>query len=331
MAARRRLLGATLALMALVPARVGFSAPLLQEGGEAPLYPSIITADYKGKSYPVTAVAGEMAEISVDGQLRRLPTSSSYQTPRAVGFAPGYVRFRAQNAASQMTTMSYRMFGAMGSDTIPGGTVSKSGDYECTLVASEAHADCYIAVVFYRNDPEGNPDPRTTAIGFGKLGDLAAGRETKVAIHSAYYGSPGTRYFYFPLIYSKGVEIRSDQSDVSARYFRRGEMATHVAMLARYREQNPDADLPARPYIRFQPQLPPGVDPRSLPSVIMVKFSVMETGEVDSIEIEPTLNAPVDHEIRRAIGGWLFLPRLKKGHPVRASIALPLSFEHAAK
>jgi hypothetical protein len=152
-----------------------------------------------------------------------------------------------------------------------------------------------------------------------------------VVIHSAYVVPPNVRYHFFPLIYSKGLEIRTDQSELSADFFRRGEMAAHEALLERYRQRNPEADRPASPYLRFQPQLPIDVDPRSLPAVITVKFAVTEAGEVDSIEIAQVLAEPVDREIRRAVNGWLFLPRLKKGYPVRSFIEVPLSFEHAAR
>jgi hypothetical protein len=299
----------------------------LQDSRQAPLHPTIFTADFKGKSYPVIAASAEVPEIEADGKLRKLYSDQSYQTPRAVGFAPGFVTFKAQHASSNMTTMSTRLTGpGMAGSMVPGGTTSESGQYDCTLVASEAHADCYLAVVFFRVDDAGNPLAGTTAIAFRQIGDLVAGREVKVTVNGSYFAPPGVKAAYFPMVFSKGLEIRTDQSDNAAAYFRRGEMAVHGALLAHYRQQNPTSDKPASAYLRFRPELPIGVDPRSLPPTITAKFAVTESGEVDAVEIDQVLDVKVDQELRRAFSGWLFMPRLKKGIPVRTMITVPLSF-----
>ena len=301
--------------------------PWPQDGREAPLHPTIITAEYKGKVYPITDVSAEVPEIEVEGKLRKLHSDQSYGTPRAVVFAPGFVTFTSQNASASTTTTSTRMTGmGLSGNTVIPGTVSETGEYDCTLVASEPHSDCYIAVIFYRVGDGGSPVPGSTAIAFRQIGDLAAGRETKVAINGSYFAPPGVLATYFPLVFSKGLEIRTDQCENAARYFRRGEMDTHSALLAHYRQQNPGADKPASAYLRFRPELPPGVDPRSLPPTITARFAVTETGEVDGVELDHVLDVKVDREIRRALGGWLFMPRLKKGYPVRSMITVPLSF-----
>jgi len=53
---------------------------------------------------------------------------------------------------------------------------------------------------------------------------------------------------------------------------------------------------------------------------------VAETGEVDSLEIDQALDPQVAQAIRRALNGWLFLPRLKNGSPEQSVMELPLSF-----
>jgi hypothetical protein len=329
----RRLFGISV-LFALFAAlcipKGAFADQWLQDGREPPLHPTIITVEYKGKVYPVTAVSAEVPEIEVEGKPRKLYADQSYQTPRALGFAPGFISFKTQNAGSKIMTQSVRIMGFSGSSVVPSGTFSDTGDYECTLVASEAHADCYIAVIFFPVDEGGSPLPGSTGMAFRQIGDLVAGRETQVAISCGYVPPPGVRAAYVPLIFSKGLEIRTNQSEIAAGYFRRGEMAVHGAMLAHYRQQNPASDRPASPYLRFKPELPPGIDPRSLPARVTAKFAVTETGEVDSLEIDQVLDVKVDREIRRALNGWLFLPRLKKGYPVRSMIEVPLSFGQAS-
>lgn len=283
-------------------------------------------ADYGGNSYPVTAVAGEVPEIEVESKRVRLHASQTYQPRLAAGYGRGFIQFNKQQSSTLVTTRSYRLRGSSGDSVVPGGTLTSSGSYECTLFSSEAHSSCYLAVVFFREDSQGLPDSRSIALAFGDIGDLAAERETPVKIDCAYAVPGGGQYYCLPLIFSKGIEIRSDQSEIEAQFFHQQDMVTHAELLAQYRLKYPNADRPAAAYLRFPPLLPEGIDPHSLPATIDAKFSVVETGEVDSLEITPTLDPRVDQAIRRAINGWLFLPRLKKGIPMRTLIDVPLSF-----
>jgi hypothetical protein len=301
----------------------------LQDGREPPLYPSIITTVYQGKTLPIMGVSAEFPEVMAEGKLVRLYSDQSFQTPRARGFAPGRVQVGAQDAESSIRTSYYRwrMSGDGVTDpTYANALPSKSGTYRCTLVAAEPHADCFIAVVFYCNDANDVPDPASTRIAFKKVGDLLPGHPAQVTINEGYKGTLGRKFYYFPLVYSKGLEIRSDCSEVSARFFRRSEMIAHEAILDQYRQQYPSTDRPASAYLRFQPEFPDSFDMHALPGVVVAKFAVTETGEVDSVEFDVKLDKEADHAIRRALEGWLFLPRLKNGYPVRTMIQVPLSF-----
>jgi hypothetical protein len=291
-----------------------------------PLRPSVIVVDYNGKSYPVTAVAGAEPEIEVEGKRVRLHSNQTYMPRLAAGYGRGFIQLNGQKSATQVVTRSYRLRGSGGDSVIPGGTLSTSGYFECKLFSAEAHPACFIAVVFFRLDAQGLPDSHSIALAFGEVGDLPAGRETAVKIDCAYAAPGGGQYYTFPLVFSKGVEIRTDQSELVAQFFHQQDMAAHAELLARYRREFPTADRPAVAYLRFPPLLPDGVDPGSLPATIDAKFSVVESGEVDSLEINQVLDPRVEQAIRRAINGWLFLPRLKKGVPVRTMIDMPLSF-----
>jgi len=291
-----------------------------------PLHPSVIMVNYNGKSYPVTAVAGEVPEIEVDGKLVRLHSSQTYEPRLAGGYGRGSLQFKAQSSSSQVTTMSYRMQGTNGVSIIPGGTISTSGEYKCTIVSTEPQSGCYIAIVFFRQDAQGVPDTHSIAIAFENVGNLAAGRETAVKVDCAYVMPGGGKYYFFPMAFSKGVEIRSDQSEIEAQFFHHQETAAHAVLLAHYRQKFQNADHKVVAYLRFPPLLPEDVDPHTLPPVIEATFAVVETGEVDSLEIKQTLDPRVENAIRRALNGWLFLPQLRKGIPVRTMIDLPLSF-----
>jgi hypothetical protein len=329
----RRLFGAAYVAMAGLglfgAPKAAYSDQWLQDGREPPLYPSIITTVYQGKTYPIIGASAEFAEIMVEGKEVRLHSDQRFQTPRAVGFAPGHVRVEGQDAESITRTNSTRWLmtaDGVTNPTYPSSLPAKSGTYQCTLVASEPHVNCFLAVIFYCNDESGVPDPASTTVAFRQVGSLFPGRPIQVTINESYKAAAGKKFFFFPLVYSLGREIRSDYCETSARFFRLSEMASHQAILAQYRQQNPSADKPASAYLRFQPEFPDGFDMHVLPAVVTAKFAVTETGEVDSVELDQVLGDEAGHAIRRALEGWLFLPRLKGGYPVRTMITVPLSF-----
>jgi hypothetical protein len=283
-------------------------------------------ADYQGALYPVIAVHKEAAEIRVDGRLKRLSLRQAYRVERAPAFLAGHVDFKAVKASSRIHEQFWRVQGGHGYDVVPGGVISASGTYTATLVPHDSLPGCFLAVVFFRMTPAGSPDPDSTALAFLDVGDLVAGKETAVKVDCGYVVPGGTHFYFVSLLFSKGLEIQTDRSEASAGFFRYQEMVAHNRLLADYCKKNPGADRPLVPYLRFPPLLPEGLDPRTLPPMIQVQFVVTERGEVESMVLTPHLDPLADHAIRRAVGGWLFLPRLKAGRAVRTKIQLPLSF-----
>jgi hypothetical protein len=293
---------------------------------QPPLHPTILRAAYKGHYYPITAVKGERPQVKVDGELKNADGREGYDPARARAYSKGYVQFSTQNASWQVRTMTYR-FG--NGNVVPGGTLSKNGTYEATLLPSESHDDCYLAVLFFQLDAMGEPKAGTIAMAFGKVGDLTAGKPSKISMEEAYITGEGVNFYCFPLLFSKGMEIRTDQSELAARFFRWQEMNAHRKLLATYLQQNPSANLQAHAYLRIPPVLPDDVDVKTLPTVIHATFMVSETGEVESLQVEDPVDPPVFEAIQRAINGWLFTPRLENGRPARTMIKLPLSFDPA--
>jgi hypothetical protein len=305
----------------------------VSEAGIAPLHPTVIMADYKGAGRVVVAVNSEFARVQVDGKLVTLRGKQSYRPALATAFSPGYIKFKDQQSSSTIYTSTVTMFhGGLGGGpsasnaSYPEGMVSSSGDYECKVVSSLALPDCFLAVVFFRVGADGNTIPGSVEMAFREIGNLTATTPTAVKISSAYIAPPNTRFYHFPLLFSKGQEVRSDQSEVSARFFRYQDIQAHREFLRQYRMKNPTSDRPAYAYLRYPPILPDGIDPRTLPGTIRATFRVTESGDVDSLVIEPELDPKALNAIRRAVGGWLFLPRLKNGLPIPVQIEAPLSF-----
>ncbi len=309
--------------------RTTFADTTAQGPQQPPLHPTLITTEYKGKVCTVMNAKAEFPVVDLEGSPKPLYGKQSYQPMRAVGFSPGFVRFKNQHASSRTINNSVRLFGTSWSGTyeeVPAGQLSSEGSYHCTLIASEGHSDTYIAVIFYRLDPSGTPDLRSAAIAFREIGDLQANVEKDVTINCAYVAPPGKRYFHFPLVFAKGREIRTDQSEKIALFFRKQEMEAHRSILKEYRKQFATADKPPVPYLRIPPVVPSGVNAGSIPSTVKASFTVTEDGEVDGITLDQALDPQVSRELRRALGGWLFLPCLRKGYPVSVPVETSLSF-----
>jgi hypothetical protein len=309
--------------------RVSVAGVWLQDSRIAPLHPTVIAAEWNGKTYPVTGVDGDEAEILVDGKVVRLHSRQKYLMLRAASYLAGNVRFLHQDAFNHGVTEVWHIQSAIEGDRVevPGGYLSLNEHYSASLVPSRSFPHAFLAVVFFQMDPTGLPDPESEVIAFHELGDLVADKKVDAKIDCAAILPKGeARHHYFTLVFSEGREIGSEQSRIAAPYFRYFEMKAHAQVLAPYRQQFATASRPAVAYLRISPELPDGTDVKQLPKDIHLKFSVVETGEVDAVEYAEPLPAAVQESLRTAVTGWLFLPRLRDGIPVRSQITLPLSF-----
>ncbi len=309
-------------LGALVLSTSAFAADWHLDPSETPLHPTVLTADYEGKSYPVIAAASEAAEIEVSGKLRKLGASGQFQPHMGAAYAAGFITFKSNSASTRTRTLEYHF---QNGATVPGGILDIDADYTCSLVSSVAQGGCYLAVIFFKTDPAGEPDLKTVAIGFSEIGNLPAGALVQVKIRRGYIPVSGGNYYCLPMVFTRGREIRSDQCELIARFFRSQYVASHAKILDRYQKQYPSADKPPVAYLRYPPVLPDGVEARTLPK-INATFRVLETGEIDSLQLDEGLDPRVAQAIRRALNGWLFLPRLKAGVPVETLMRLPLAF-----
>jgi hypothetical protein len=296
----------------------------LQRHREAPPHPTVITTDYEGKTVAVVGAAGEFAEVLVDGRLIKLRGTPHYTPTRAAGYAPGFIRIESQSANSLTTYQGYSNGTGV---TQPGEIISKRGDYEARLVSDTALEDCYIVVLFYHLDDHNDPVPGSALAAFRSLGALAAGRERPVKINSAYVGAPGQNYYFIPMFFTRGREIRSTQTPILDQFFRQMEMVAHMTLLADYCRKFPSANHAAVPYLRVPLTLPEGVAPASLPTDLKARFTITEFGEVDQVVFTPPLPEPVARWVTRELDGWLFAPRLHLGAPSTAVVNLPLSFQ----
>jgi outer membrane biosynthesis protein TonB len=59
---------------------------------------------------------------------------------------------------------------------------------------------------------------------------------------------------------------------------------------------------------------------------VTVQLAITPEGLVDDVSLSEPYAPAVAKALQEALGGWLFLPRLKAGEPVRSTVRMPLKF-----
>lgn len=298
----------------------GFSS---WDTGNIPLHPTIIQGTYKGKALPIIAVHNESPEVEVEGKLKRLPQGSktSYTPLRGAGYAPGTLKLGAMKVTGSKTNMVL-MF--PGGGQVDGGTVSSSTEFTVTVTPTQDYSDCYVALMFFdQGYIEGTTDLPGASVQFEAIKPLVGGKENKLKIHFGYVDFGERHIGFFPLFFTRGMEIQTDQCELVARFFRHREMTIHEHLLKSHREKNANQSVPLKPYLQIPPLVPDDLIPPT-PLAIDTTFMVSEEGTVESLQFESDVPTAVLSPLRRSLSGWLFLPRLKDGRPARTLVHIPL-------
>jgi hypothetical protein len=297
-----------------------------------PLHPTVIFGQNKGKSEPIVAVRGESPQIMVDGKLKSLPWGKDvhYMPMRAAGFAPGSIALRKMEANSFKTKLVL-MFSTGGE--VDGGTLNAGSNFSATLIPTQDYKDCFAAIVIFDQDYlEDKTDQHNAFVQFEKVPDLIGGKENKIKLHFGFINTEERRLGYFPLFFTAGREIRTDQCETTARFFRKMELTRHQMLLKGYLEKN--AATPAlalQPYLRVPPIFTEPAILADAPDKVGVSFLVNEEGQMENLQFESPLPNDVSVVLRRTLNGWLFLPRIKDGRPMRSVVRMPLELHAKAE
>lgn len=312
------------ALLGLVFAQgvAAFAAdmPTYQGNGE-PLHPSAITTQHDGQLVPVVSVSGQTAEIVVDGNKTAVAKEAGYTFARLANFGHGSIKILRHDIA-QIDKQQRTPDGVVIQELSDGGLID---EYQATVVSDTDHPDAFLVVViFEREFLSGKTTTPNMALFFKEIGALKANENKNLVVElGRFTPAARERMEFFPLVFANGRELRSQLSEMSAAYFRRMELARHTLVLANYLSQNANADHAIQPYVRIAPILPDGPS-SSEPTKLNVRLTIDEQGLVTKAEVLAEVPAPIKAEVERALGGWLFLPKLAKGKPVAAKAVVPL-------
>ena len=287
-----------------------------------PLHPTIIEGDFEGETLPIVAVSRDTPEIEKDGKLKRLSLHKAHFTPtRGATFAEGSIQLRNVQANSSKTNL--RLMFEHGGD-VDAGTISASSDFSAQVESTADYSDCFVALIFFDQDYlEGKSDNPNATVQFKSIKPLHKGTN-KVELSFGYMDFGKHPMGFFPLFFTRGLEIRSDQCEFTARFFRHREELIHRALLKQYLEKHAGESKPIQAYMKIPPVFPDGMQEEKLPEKVTVSFMVSEEGRVESLQLPSDLPTNIYRLLSRTINGWLFLPRLKAGRPERTMVTLPL-------
>jgi hypothetical protein len=300
----------------------------IMNGPPPPLHPTLILAHYQQGRQPVVDVIGGAGLIEEGGKGIRLPAKTTFEAARANAFAPGSLEVAVKDVSSSQLR---REWSVNHSAPIDGGIMAESTHFECRAVPSQGYRDCYLVLLFFFADfLSGQSDEAGQVVAFERIGDLAPGAETKVKADFGYLDFGNRAYSFVPLFFTRGREIRTNYADNAAMLFRQVEMRRHQRLVTAYLRKHPRDTTAAVAYVRFAPVFAPGFDPATLPERIRAGYTVATDGTVEGIEFAPAVPAEAVTGIRRALGGWLYLPRLRNGEPVSTAMATDFIFKAPA-
>lgn len=299
-------------------------APLPLLALDAPAHPTLLTAEYRGRTVPVVAVEKETAIALVDGQRRKLSARTPLRTDRVPDFGPG----RATVALGQLSNLQL-VTAATEIDVekvvgTPGATLGGYMEFAATVTADRDLTDCYVALVsFLSGFVAGAVDKPDAQIRLRQIPDLAAGRPTEVKFSTEPFLGDARQRTVVVLLFSGAEEIYTGSNTMAWRYFQRREQVLHRAALAAWLGRAAGRDAPPAPALQFPPLF---TQSAALPAGIEAELAVGADGEVGSVALPDGLAADVRDTLERTLRAWRFYPKLVGGQPVPARVRVPLRF-----
>ena len=287
-------------------------------------HPTVLTVKYKDAMLPVVKVIGTDPVVMVDGKEKRIRTEPIYLPRRDLDFSRESVELK--NVSLGGVQIRYVYDEADAGNTAP--MVGKHGglaEFKATVQAREAVEGAFIAVVLYT--PAifvDDSDYYQTQIVVHDLPRLPAGTEVPVRITSKMFTYlPGQEYFV-QLFDRTGKEIATPCAQPGWKYYAMVERIQLAAVIKRYLSSHAGQDAPAKPVVIIKPLLPKNVPLPATP--ITAYLTVSPDGVVEEVVLSEFPAREVDIAVRTALGGWLFLPRLKAGSTVSSRVEVPLQF-----
>lgn len=281
------------------------------------LHPTVLTVQYKDQMLPVVKVVGTDPVVMVDGKEKRIRDYPYYLPQGAAGYADNSI-----DAPEDAFGGRYHITSLNGS----GGGAFQRIYFDGMLTAKKTIRSRFIVVIIYSF---GNPYQLPTYLDHPTvivhaLPDLPAGEAVRVKF-SKDLGAEGFGTDYCIQIFDgTGREVVTPGLGYASQFYAMCDFAHLTRAMEKYLAKFKGADHDALPAIMPKPIFKNGaILPKGEVSALL---TIATTGQVSGVEVQGVEDAAVRKCVAEALGGWLFLPKLKAGQPVPSKISVPLQF-----
>jgi hypothetical protein len=296
-------------------------------------YPSVLTVKYNDQMLPVVHVHATDPVVLVDGKEKAVRSEPAYLMQGANGFADNYV---ASPPGSLGGPFRIHFLGS------GGGPYTSMTYIEVPLTARKTIKRGFAVVVVYA-DLEKTKDMREKALGLPdkspaladvfytgtviivhELPELPAGKAVKVKFTAGGSVALLSTDYFVQIFDDEGREVRTADVEYAWRFYALRARARLTQAVAKYLEKFKGADHDAVPAMKPKPIFP--ADAVMPTGQVLVTLTVESDGSVSAVEADAVKDDGVRQSLTNALGGWLFLPRLKGGVPVATKVSFPLKF-----
>lgn len=286
-------------------------------------HPTVLTVKYKEQLLPVVRVAGTDPFVLVDGKEVRIRSNPLYLPQEARAFSENFVTAPKRPLAG---TMKLQMLGEHSENLDLSTALSMTIDFDVQLTAKDTIKGGYAMLVMYAPDTFTNPaKPSNQAQSVvHELPELPAGQTVNFKIFARRVPRTAEPRFFIQIYDASGREVRTNYSAQAWKFYALRDRARVQAEIEKYLATNKGVDHAAVPAITPRPIFSPTA---TLPQgEVTVTLTVEADGTVSAVDAGMVANDSARDSLTDAMGGWLFLPKLKAGVAVPTRVQVPLKF-----
>jgi hypothetical protein len=275
-------------------------------------HPTVLRVKYRDDKPVVVRVRGDDPYVMIEGKETLIRSNPIYFLENADGYADNFVETRGAMGGR----FNVQVLGEHYADRASGLVI---GTVEMTIPmkARKTIKGGFITVAIMSNLYLGE-------IIVHQLPDLPAGQEVKVKLDVRELPRESAAVYFAQVFDESGREVRTSDLNVAWQYYAQRDRVRLAKAVEMYRGKFPNADHPAVPTLTPSPVFKPNA---VLPTgEVTVMLSILEDGTVSNVDAGMIENDSARESVIDALGGWLFLPKLKAGQPVSTFMKVPLQF-----
>ena len=284
-------------------------------------HPTVVTVKHGDEFLPVVKVHGDTPYVLIDGKEQSIKSEPVYLMQDAPGFSHNFV-----DAGGCGLSGEFKLEKGSENNYDPSAEYSGHMNFEFPLLAEKTISGGFITIVLYTADTflphPRHPSPAQVIV--QGIPDLPAGRSVPVKISIHALARELEPKFFVQVFDETGREVRSSDIEPAWEYYTLRDRYRLALAVKKYLKKYEGTDHEAVPAFTPRPIFKPGA---VLPQgEVTVTLSVNDDGSVINVDAGMIADDSARESISEALGGWLFLPKLKAGQPVFTYINVPLQF-----